>query len=181
MYDLKAALLSAALSLPSPWYPPGENPETVEQYRARVEVIASAIVAEAAQAPGWGWGTRALAFAALTIMYKESGFALSVHNGEKLGDRGRASCLGQVHMSGMVPKHEWVRLTGVDTESTRRCARAPLRYLVAQHRGCRLHKTPLNMTNMARVFTAYATGGRCTPGTLGMKRARAWNQLMVKH
>jgi hypothetical protein len=181
MYDLKAALLSAALSLPPPWYPPGENPETLEQYRARVDVIASAISTEANQAPGWGWGSRALAFAALTIMYNESGFALSVHTGEKLGDRGRASCLGQVHMSGMVPKHEWARLTGVDTESTRRCARATIRYLVAQHRGCKLHTRPLDLSNMARVFTAYATGGSCVPGKVGLIRAREWNKLMTRH
>lgn len=181
MYDLKTALLSAALSFPPPWYPPGENPEDVEQYRARVQVIAESIASEASDARGWGWGTKALAFATLTLMYNESRFSLSVHTGEKLGDRGRASCLGQIHMSGMVPKHEWMRLTGADTASTRRCARATIRLLISQQRVCRLQAHPGNVRNMARVFTAYGTGGSCLMSVQGRRRADEWGKLMARH
>jgi hypothetical protein len=34
-------------SLPAPWYRPGHNPETTEEYRARLESIARAIAVEA--------------------------------------------------------------------------------------------------------------------------------------
>jgi hypothetical protein len=178
MNDLKAALLSVALGLPSPWYPPGQNPETKEQYRARVEVIAEAVAIEAADARGWTWGTRALAMAALTLMYNESRFKLPVHSGDLLGDRGRASCLGQIHVSGLVPKSEWLELTGVDLASTRRCARATIRLLVVQYRSCGLHRRAMSVDAMASVFAKYATGTSCRAGGGSFARAREWQRLM---
>jgi hypothetical protein len=180
MSDLKAALLSVALSLPSPWYPPGKNPETNEQYRARVGVIAEAVALEADAAAGWKWGTRALAVATLTLMYHESRFDLPVHSGDILGDHGRASCLGQIHVSGLVPKQEWLELTGVDVDSTRRCARATMRLLVAQYRSCGLHKQPLSMEGMASMFAKYATGTSCRPSGSSRARALEWQRFMTE-
>ena len=178
MYDLKSALLAAALSLPPPWYPPGANPETQEHYENRVARIAVAIAEEAEQAPGWSWGARPLAFAALTVMYKESHFALAVHSGEKLGDEGRAACLGQLHVSGLVPRHEWMELTGVDVAATRRCARATMRLLAVQHRGCRMRRQSPTIGNMSQIFAAYGSGGSCKPTSSSTARARTWYWLM---
>lgn len=178
MSDLKAALLSVALALPSPWYSPGQNPETREQYENRVEVIAQAVAIEANEARGWNWGARALAVAALTLMYNESHFALPVHSGARLGDHGRASCLGQIHVSGLVPKQEWLELTGVDLESTRRCARATIRLLVAQYRSCGLNRRPVSLEGMASLFAKYGTGSSCRPNDGSRARAREWQRLM---
>src|SRR5262245_35429479 len=110
MPDLAALLLSATLSLPAPWHPKGQAAETREEYEARVATIAEAVAVEARAARGWSWSATDLAFAVMTVMYNESRFALSVHNGERLGDHGRARCLAQIHTSGLVPKDEWLAL-----------------------------------------------------------------------
>lgn len=177
MSDLISAVFAAALSLPAPWYPPGKNPETTTEYQARVRVISEAVATEARAAKGWGWGSRSLAFAALTILYNESRFSLPVHSGDQLGDRGRARCLGQIHASGLIPKPEWEKLTGTDLDSTRRCVRATMRLLVAQHRWCAVHRKPLTTDNMARVFAAYGSGGRCGVTGSARERARQWTRL----
>lgn len=180
MLTLKSVLISAALSLPPPWYPPGENPETQTEYESRIERIAEAVAEETAQVRGWTWGRRALAMAVLTVMYNESRFAVAVHTGEQLGDRGRASCLGQIHVSGMVPREEWEKLTGDDIESTRRCARATIRMLVAHYRGCGLHKRGASVDGVARMFAAYGSGNSCTPTRSALSRAAFWNRLMKR-
>ena len=44
---LSEILLAIALTLPSPWYKPGKNPETDQAYRERMQTIATAIALEA--------------------------------------------------------------------------------------------------------------------------------------
>jgi hypothetical protein len=179
MADLTTALLAAALSLPSPWYPPGKAVETRAEYEARVATIAEAVATEVAEVRLRGLGARDLAFAVMTLMYNESRFALDVHSGERLGDRGRASCLAQIHKSGLVPRDEWEVLTGVDLESTRRCARAAIRLLGAQYRRCAAG-SPSTRQAIARAFAAYASGSSCVPTSSSLKRAEEVDDLKAR-
>jgi len=179
MPDLTTTLLAAALSVPAPWYPPGAAKETRAQYEERVSTIAQAVAAEVQEVRLRGLGAKDLAFAVMTIMYNESRFALDVHAGERLGDRGRASCLAQIHKSGLVPAEEWEVLTGVDLEATRRCARAAVRLLGAQYRRCAQPSSGGRMA-MARAFAAYASGSSCTPTSSSLRRAEEWEELKAR-
>ena len=178
---LTEALLSVALSLPAPWYAPGKNPETPDQYRARVETIAKAVALEADAADGWRWDSVSLAAATLVIWYGESRFALDVHNGSgrsRYGeDDGRARCFGQIHQTGLVPKAEWEKLAGVDLESTRRCARATMKVLSVQGRHCGMRTGKPNMWAVARMVAAYGSGKGCAPTKASTLRARRWSKL----
>jgi hypothetical protein len=180
MPDLTSLLLSASLTLPHPWHPPGQAPETDAEYAARVATIAEAVAIEAQEARGAGLGASNLAFAVMTIMYNESRFALSVHNGDTLGDRGRARCLAQIHTSRLVPREEWMGLTGVDLESTRRCARAAMRLLGAQYRRCGLHKEVVSKVALAKAFAAYGSGNSCEVTTSSLRRADDWEELKAR-
>jgi hypothetical protein len=179
---LPEILLSIALSLPSPWYPPGRNPETADEYRARLEGIAGAIAVEAEAAEGWRWDATSLAATTLVTWYAESRFALEVHNGSgrsRFGeDQGRARCFGQLHQTGYVPKPEWETLTGVDMESTRRCARATMRVLTAQGNRCGMKENKPNMWSVARLIAAYMSGKGCSPTKASTARARRWSKVM---
>jgi hypothetical protein len=180
---LAEILLSIALTLPAPWYRPGHNPETPEEYRARLESISQAIVLEAEAAEGWRWDTTSLAAATLVTWYAESRFALEVHNGSgqsRFGeDQGKARCFGQLHQTGYVPKPEWQSLTGVDLESTRRCARATMRVLTAQANRCGMKENkPNNMWAVARMWAGYMTGRACGATKAATSRARRWTKVM---
>ena len=178
---LPEILLSIALSLPASWHQPGHNPETAEEYRARLESIAQAIALEAEATEGWRWDTTTLAAATLVTWYAESRFALEVHNGSgqsRFGeDAGRARCLGQLHQTGYVPKAEWRTLTGVDLEATRRCARATMRVLTAQGNRCGMKENKPNMWSMARMWAGYMTGKTCSPIKASNARARRWTKV----
>ncbi len=182
---LTEILLSIVLSLPAPWYRPGHNPETVDEYRARMEIIAQAIAIEAEAEENWRWDTTSLAAATLVTWYAESGFALEVHNGSgrsRFGeDQGKARCFGQLHQTGYVPKAEWRSLTGVDLDATRRCARATMRVLTAQGNRCGMkEKKPNDMWAMARMWSGYMTGNSCTPMKSATSRARRWTKVMAQ-
>ena len=181
---LTQALLSIALSLPAPWYAPGKNPETPEQYRGRLQTIATAIAAEAEAADGWRWDSLSLAAATMVIWYGESRFAVEVHDGSGLSrygeDDGRARCFGQIHQTGLVPKSEWEKLTGVDLDSTRRCARATMKVLSVQGRACGMRPNKPNMWVVARMVAAYGSGKGCAPTKASTRRARRWSQLRAK-
>ena len=170
--NLSAAILAAALSLPSPW----RSPEPEDAYRARLETIATAVAIEAQAATSVH--ALELAVAVLTIWAHESRFALDVHSGERTGDLGRARCLGQVHPSGIVPRREWLALTGTDLASTRRCARATVRVFAAQARRCVGTSIPLSAGAVARAFAGYGTGGSCAAAPWARKRARTWGRLL---
>jgi hypothetical protein len=180
---LPEILLSIALSLPSPWYRPGHNPETVDEYRTRMEAISQAIALEAEAAEGWRWDATSLAAVTLVTWYAESRFALEVHNGSgqsRFGeDQGRARCFGQLHQTGLVPKPEWQTLTGVDLEATRRCARATMRVLTSTGNRCGMKENkPNNMWTVARMLAAYMSGKGCAPTKASTARARRWSKVM---
>jgi hypothetical protein len=180
---LPEILLSIALGLPAPWYRPGHNPETVDEYRDRMEAISQAIAVEAEAAEGWRWDATSLAAATLVTWYAESRFALEVHNGSGLSqfgeDEGRARCFGQLHATGLVPKPEWQTLTGVDLEATRRCARATMRVLTSTANRCGMKETkPNSMWAVARMLAAYMSGKGCAPTKASTARARRWSKVM---
>jgi hypothetical protein len=180
---LPEILLSIALSLPAPWYPPGRNPETADEYRTRMDAISQAIAVEAEAAEGWRWDATSLAAVTLVTWYAESRFALEVHNGSgqsRFGeDQGRARCFGQLHQTGLVPKPEWQTLTGVDLEATRRCARATMRVLTSTGNRCGMKENkPNNMWTVARMLAAYMSGKGCAPTKASTARARRWSKVM---
>lgn len=167
-----ATLIAVALQLPPPWYGPGEiNPETPEQYRARVTVIVQAAEAEAKLFKPWPWGPRALATMAVIHAYGESSFRLNVHDGTKLGDNGQSRCLGQVKASGRLSDKDWLATSGTSLESTRNCMRAMMRYLsIYRHRCARgLSFSELSVT---LTLSGYGTGGRCYGSKNAPSRAR---------
>jgi hypothetical protein len=176
---LKDVLLAVILHWQAPWYPPGQNPEHPEDYQARLAVLAEAVSIEALEQKTGAIGPRALAAATLTVWYGETRFAYEVH---ALGtsrwnqDVGRARCLGQLHQSKLIPEEEWQALVGADLESTRRCARATMRVLIAMSRYCSIGSA--NETSMAQVFGAYGSGRGCLVSTTSKSRARRWSRMM---
>lgn len=179
--QLAEILLTIALSLPTPWYKPGKNPETALEYRERMQTIATAIVLEAEASEDWEYDSTSLAAATFVTWYSESRFALEVHNGSgksRFGeDAGQARCLGQLHKTGWVPKSVWQKLTGTDLESTRRCARATMKVLANQAKRCGMKKKP-SMWGVARMQAAYGHGMNCSPTKASTARARRWTKLM---
>lgn len=176
---LKELLFAAILHWQAPWYPPGKNPETPQQYRARLETIAEAVALEARAVPATHLDFRALAAATLTVWYGETRFAYEVHALGKSRwkqDRGKARCMGQLHVSKLVPREEWEQMVGADLESTRRCARATIRVLLAMSRFC--GGQGASQTHMAHVFAAYGTGAGCGLTEQAKARARRWARLL---
>ena len=180
---LESILLATLLSLPAPWYAPGKNPETRDEYRARLETVANAVAVEAREAKRWSWDARSLAAATLVIWYGESRLALEVHNGSgrsRYGeDGGLARCFGQIHATGLVPRPEWEKLTGTDLDSTRRCARATMRVLTVQGRRCGMGRNP-NLWGVAKMISAYGSGKGCAPTKQSTTRARRWVRLVER-
>lgn len=183
MSTLAEILLAIALSLPAPWYEPGKAPETDEQYRERLQTIATSIALEAEANEDWQWDSTSLAAVTFVTWYSESKFALEVHNGSGKSrhgeDEGRARCLGQLHKTGWVPKSVWKTLAGTDLEATRRCARATMKVLAMQGKRCNMKKRP-NLWAVARMEAAYAHGMSCAPTKNSTARARRWAKLMAR-
>jgi len=155
---------------------PGHT-ETPEERAARVDMIVAVVADEAVEfAKGSPFGAKALAAATLTKWHRESRFAHDVHAGfpGRYGsDRGRARGLGQIHVSGLVQRHEWEQLAGTDEESTRRCARATMRVLSAMARYC-------STTELDVVFGAYGTGAGCRATESSRQRARRAQALIAR-
>jgi len=179
---LAEILLSVALSLPTPWYGPGKNPETPLEYRARMDTISHAIAIEAEANEDWRWDSTTLAAATFVTWYSESSFELEVHAGSGKSrfaqDAGRARCLGQLHQTGWVPKSDWRQLTGTDLEATRRCARATMKVLAMQGKHCGMRQDKPDLWAVARLQAAYRSGRSCVPTKASTARARRWAQLM---
>lgn len=117
------------------------GPETAAEASERRDLVDAAIAYEAHQEAAHSpFDAKTLAATARVVWQEESALSVRVHMGE-LGrwgsDRGRAKCLGQLHVSGIVPREQWERLAGTDPDSTRRCARATMRVLSAMGRYCR--------------------------------------------
>lgn len=181
---LAEILLSVALSLPSPWYSPGKNPESPLEYRARMQTISQALALEAEANADWRWDATTLAAATFVTWYAESSFEFEVHAGSGKSrfaqDGGRARCLGQLHHTGWVPKADWKQLTGTDLEATRRCARATMKVLAMQGKRCGMQQDKPNLWAVARLQAAYASGRSCAPTQASTARARRWAKLMAR-
>ncbi len=151
-----STLTDKLYNLPRAYYAPKE---TNAEYRARMIVIRDAFMLESDDM-AWRHGKRALRVMTLAIWRAETLFARDVHAGLPGyfgSDGGRAKCLGQLHITGLVPREEWQRLGGLDLEATRRCARATMRVIIAQTRACVPGGT-WNAQVATRIFNAYATG-----------------------
>lgn len=183
MPDLFAAMLAIALAAPGPYAPPGRG-EPDEERAARVATIAvaAADAAEGPEAEGWPWDAATLAVAALTVTYHESGrWDARVHARPWSPDvRGRAACLGQLHVTTWVPLAEWRTLAGTDWDATHRCLATVVRVLSRHAARCRLGTRP-SQWGVARVLAAYGMG-RCTrtPPTWALMRSRQWVSWMAR-
>jgi hypothetical protein len=177
--SLKELLLAAILQWNPQWYAPEHNPESNSDYQARLGIIAEAVALEAQQVGPTVLGTRELAAAALVVWYGETHFSYEVH---ALGqsrwsqDLGQARCLGQIHVSGLVPRADWDKLVGADLTSTRNCARATIRVLSAMARYCGVRAA--TRAGLERVFGAYGSGRGCAVSEQSRDRAQRWERLM---
>ena len=165
--NLSAAILTAALSLPSPW----RSPEPEDAYHARLETIATAVAVEASEAR-WRHSPELLAAVVLATWWSETRLSLEAHDGSRTGDNGRALCLGSVYPSGLVPRATWRQLTGTSLEATRRCARATIRVWLAQYRQCVDRPRAATTEALARGFAGYGYGRCVAPPSWARDRAR---------
>lgn len=154
--------------------------ETREDYEQRLGGMSAALArATKPYANGLGWTTTELGLAMLTLWHAETLFDQRVHAGMQhpkwTQDKGRARCLGQIHVSLLVPQSEWERLVGTDEGATQMCADATARIWVAQARQCGVwYGQRADRNKVAKVFAAYASGGNCRPGERDWARADKW-------
>lgn len=177
---LAAKLLTVALALPAPWYPPERPPETGLERALRIQRLTEALVLEAKNPPAcWRWSTADLAWAGLVITWWESGrWRVEVHDGTRRGDAGRSVCLAQIHDGGE-------ELVGTDLASTRRCIRTAYEHLARHARRCLPKDAEPSPWHMAAVFTGFGTGHSCDPAhdsphlgsNWALERARQWWRL----
>ena len=174
---LKELLFAAIVQWIPPWYPPEKNPETLEQYKARLETIAEAV----APSVPWYLGEKAMAASVLTIWYGETRFAyevLALGSSRWGQDVGKAKCMGQIHHNKIVTKDEWERLEGATLAATRRCANATMRMVRAMAHYCKVRQ--LQPESLARVFAAYGSGQGCALSDESRSRGRRWYWLFGK-
>jgi hypothetical protein len=184
MSHLAAGLVAAALAIPHSLAPG----ETKEDRDPRVVRIAeSAWEAAAPFADGRGWTRFETALATIVLQGNESGgFDLRIHAGEVhpiwTQDHGLARCLGQHHVSLLVPAEDWARLAGVDEDATLRCARATTKVLLAHAKLCGVYLgRHATREAIAQTFAAYGSGGHCKPDDEDYRRAKQWESYMAKY
>ncbi len=156
-----AWLIGIFQSLPAP-----AEAEPPAERAARIAVVAHTIAAET-------HGVREAALVAVTVWEESDSLRRSVHAGERRGDGGKATCLGQIHAQLAVRRAEWLTLHGTDAAATRRCIAATVRlYRLMGARCDRRGDTAAE--RLARRAAAYATGRTCSAdGWKGAWR-RAW-------
>lgn len=171
---LKAVALVIALSHPRPWYPADyEQRESPAGYERRVGVLVEAAVRVGAEpVRTWRWNRNAAIAAILAHWRDESKFAYEVHGGWKHPiwhqDHGRARCLGQHQVSGIVRRAEWRTLAGIDLAASMRCARVTLRTLGVMRARC----APRGPTNDGVIAMFSAMWGKgCTHTSAGRRKA----------
>lgn len=176
MTSLTSLVLNAILYLmPAPAPHWEESPEA---FRERMTVVAQAI--EAGVATTRTPYRRQMALALVVVFWGESRFAPDVHNGSKLGDRGRAICLGQAHQGNDLDPDAWRGLAGVDLEATTRCATVSANRLKRAWRHCR-SMDPQGSWPEAMVL--YGTGNTCDARRVAgnfTERRLKWNTLLAK-
>jgi hypothetical protein len=165
-----ARLLAAALLLPPPYYSPGHEPESPAERAARIEVIVTAAMDEAAATEEWPGTHEELASAILAVTWYESRrWALEVHEGRVSGDRGSSICLAQIWSKNRA-------LVGTSPEATRRCFRRAADILALHARRCGIRR--IDREAMAHVLGAYGTGRTCHGMAWARQRAGLWASLM---
>lgn len=182
-----AALYALAQAIPHRLAPG----ETAEERDARVhQIVEENYEAAAPYASGKGWTRFGLAAAVTVLEGNESGgFDRRVHAGEKhpvwSQDNGLAHCLAQLHetiATGPVPHDVWVRLAGLDVESTALCAKVATAVLVSYAKQCGVflgHRE--TRWAVARAFAGYHYGGKCVPEDMEERRAAQWEKLVFEH
>lgn len=160
---LSLALFIIALTFPRPVACPEE---TLDAYTSRVGTIIHGVSIEAE--------TPEEAAMVTVVFYEESRFRLDIHSGERLGDGGKAKCLGQIHPHAK----DWDYLAGTDLESTRRCAAQSLRHLRWGLRNCAPRKGT-DEVRAAYAYAYYATGHCTEPDEKSLYRAKQWRKLMA--
>ena len=143
------------------------TPEEVTRYTVTAVALHVAVTE---QVPRWHGSRAELEAATLVIIDAESGMALAVHDGTKRG--GKAVCIGQIEPSNGLWREYAARhedLAGVDYAATLACLRTVVRTLASARSICRKKR---GKDKWAEMFTHYATGSKCKPSKLGLKRAR---------
>jgi hypothetical protein len=178
---LAAWLYATAEKLPHSAAPGEER----EQYKQRLDGMTTSLaVATKPYADGRAWTASELSLAMLMLWHGETLFDQRIHAGVEhpkwTQDAGKARCLGQIHISQLVPEEEWNRLVGTSEGATQLCADATARIWVAMARQCGVWSGQrAERTKVAKVFAAYATGGNCTPGERDWARADKWNAAIA--
>lgn len=117
--------------------------------------------------------------AAIATGYRESGFARSVHEGRRTGDRGRSTCLHQIHR-GNPAAHapdSWGSLAGTGLAATRRCVRAGLRSLATMRSYCARRVAPERI--LEATLSGYLSGSSCQESAEGLRRAQIARKLLA--
>lgn len=167
---LAEQLLTAALAMAPPYYPPGHEPELPQERDRRLAVIAVAIERAAETATERDWWPRQhraeLAWQLWAISYQESRhWALEVHDGRQRGDRhlGGSICLVQINRGNPLARG-WAGLAGTDLASTTRCLETGARSLGHALRHCakvaKWHSST-RWHSLASAHSVYATGSTC--------------------
>lgn len=160
--------------------------ETQEQYLERLSGMTKSVaIAMKPYANGQGWTTTELSLAELELWNAETLFDQRIHAGLEhpkwTQDSGRAKCMGQIHVSLLVPQEQWEKLVGTDEGATQLCADATARVLVAQARNCGVWAGQrADRNKVAKVFAAYASGGKCVPEERDYSRADKWNAFIAR-
>jgi hypothetical protein len=136
-------------------------------------------------ADGKGWTGSELAMAVLILIVEESQLDQRIHAGTGHPvwheDRGRSKCLGQIQASRLIPAELWRTLTGLDEESTTRCAEATVAVWVSQAKQCGVwYGRRASREAVAETFMAYGSGGKCAPDDRAYERADKWLARMQK-
>jgi hypothetical protein len=136
--------------------------EPADERMLRAATMATAVHFEAQQSRGPLSSTQ-VAAATLTTWNHETRFAVGVHAGGvgRWGsDLGKARCMGQLHLTGLIARDEWLASGGLDLASTRMCARLTMRVLQVMARRCQFDGSN---ASWHRVFSAYGSGKGCAP------------------
>jgi len=166
------AAVHALMPAPSPAW--GESKEAFE---ARMDIVAVSVDKAVQKAPPRM--QYKLGLAVLTVFWGESRFSPLIHSGAKLGDGGKAICMGQHHQLTRT-EEEWRSLAGLDAESTTRCAEATVNALARAWGYC-FARDP--KATFAEAFVLYGTGMTCRPEESRWKnifidRGAKWRSLV---
>jgi len=184
---LEGRLTLIATNAPPPWEPSKRAEDPAERFE-RLNTIARAIALESKTPPaGWRWGSAELAALLLATSFEEGWrWRRDVHEGTKLGDKGKARCLMQLHRHpNWMPKDLWLASTGTDLKSTRICVAGAARVLAHYAEECVGPGGVDIASSFARVVSGYGTGNGCSPkdrpwATARARRAVGWLRELTK-